>query len=258
MKRIIGFLLTAVMAFSLAACGSSAQDTQTNNTASQENTERTQNSGEVQSTENEGMQPDTDLETEAVTEVPADNGENDNPDMDTESADSNILVAYFSLAGDQYSVGVIEKGNTEIVAEMISEQIGADLFQMEPVIPYPTDSYDALLDFSRAEAKRPEIANTVENFEDYDVIFIGYPIWWGDMPNIVYTFLESYDFSGKTIVPFCTHGGSGLAGTESTIEDITGGTVAEGFAIAGTTAQNDRERAAEAVDEWLREAGYIE
>lgn len=240
MKRIIGFLLTVVMVFSLAACGSSEQDARTDDMPAQESSQ------EAQSGENLGQEPETSVDNENSEKT------------DTGSTGSKILVAYFSLAGDQYSVGVIEKGNTEIVAEMISEQTGANLFQIDPVIPYPTDSYDALLDFAQAEAERPEIGNIVGNFEDYDVIFIGYPIWWGDMPNIIYTFLESYSFEGKTVVPFCTHGGSGLAGTESTIEDITGGTVAEGFAIAGTTAQNDRERTSEAVNEWLQEAGYIE
>lgn len=78
------------------------------------------------------------------------------------------------------------------------------------------------------------------------------------MPMIVYNFLESYDLSGKTIVPFCTHGGSGLSGTENTIEDITGGTMMDGFAIAGTTAQNDRDTARGEVTEWLREGGFVE
>ena len=109
-----------------------------------------------------------------------------------------------------------------------------------------------------ADNARPEIEGTVENMDDYDTIFIGYPNWWGDMPMIVYNFLESYDLSGKTIVPFCTHGGSGLSGTESTIEDITGGTMADGFAIAGTTAQNDRDTAGSEVTEWLKEGGFVE
>ena len=170
-----------------------------------------------------------------------------------------MLVAYFSLAGEQYGVGVVEEGNTSIIAHMISEQTGADLFEIKPETPYPT-TYQGLLDVSQQEMRdnaRPEIADTVDNMDDYDTIFIGYPNWWGDMPMIVYSFLESYDLSGKTIVPFCTHGGSGLSDTESTIADITGGTMKDGLAIPGTTAQNDRDTAKSEVTQWLREDGFI-
>ena len=171
-----------------------------------------------------------------------------------------MLVAYFSLAGEQYGVGVIEEGNTSIIAHMIAEQTGADLFEIEAVTPYPT-SQSELLEVSQqemADNARPEIAGTVDNMDDYDTIFIGYPNWWGDMPMIVYNFLESYALSGKTIVPFCTHGGSGLSNTESTIADITGGTMKDGFAIPGTIAQNDRDTARSKVTEWLKEGGFVE
>ena len=171
-----------------------------------------------------------------------------------------MLVAYFSLVGEQYGVGVVEEGNTGIIARMIAEQTGADLFEIKPETPYPT-TYQGLLDVSQQEMRdnaRPEIADTVDNMDDYDTIFIGYPNWWGDMPMIVYNFLESYDLSGKTIVPFCTHGGSGLSDTESTIADITGGTMKDGFAIPGTTAQNDRDTVKSKVTDWLRRDGFIE
>ncbi len=96
------------------------------------------------------------------------------------------------------------------------------MFEIESVEPYP-DTYDGLLDILREEMSenaRPEIAGIIGNISDYDTVFIGYPIWWGDMPMIVYNFLESYDFSEKTVIPFCTHGGSRLSGTEDTIADI--------------------------------------
>ena len=167
-----------------------------------------------------------------------------------------MLVAYFSLAGEQYGVGVVEEGNTSIIAHMIAEQTGADLFEIEAVTPYPT-SHSELLDVSRQEMAnnaRPEIAGTVDNMDDYDTIFIGYPNWWGDMPMIVYNFLESYDLSGKTIVPFCTHAGSGLANTVSTIRLLCpSAVVASGFAIAGATAQNDRAETKAAVEKWVAE-----
>lgn len=180
------------------------------------------------------------------------------PSQTGTSTDSNILVAYFSLAGEQYNVGVIEEGNTSIIAHMIAEKTDADLFEIEAVTPYPI-TYNGLLDISRKEMSdnaRPAIAETVDNMSDYDVVFIGYPNWWGDMPMIVYNFLESYDFSGKTVIPFCTHSGSGLSRTESTIKDITGAYMQDGFDIAGATAQNDRDKAETAVTQWLEEIGY--
>ena len=177
-----------------------------------------------------------------------------------EEVGSNMLVVYFSLAGEQYGVGVIEEGNTSIIAHMIAEYTGADLFEIQPVQSYPT-SHRELLDVSRQEMSenaRPEIAETVQNWEQYDTVFIGYPNWWGDMPMIVYNFLESYDFSGKTIVPFCTHGGSGLSNTERTIASLTGTNLLPGFAIPGTTAQNEREEAKNRVNKWLVDNGFEE
>ena len=93
--------------------------------------------------------------------------------------------------------------------------------------------------------------------EQYDRVFIGYPIWWGDMPAIVKGFLESYDFTGKTVIPFCTHGGSGLANTESAIAGLTGAEMRKGLAVSGATAQNDRDAARTAVTGWLGEVGVL-
>ena len=222
MKRIFALILAVTMMLALAACGNSAPAE-----SASEGESKKANS--------------TNVHTEPI-------------------GDSHMLVAYFSLAGEQYGVGVIEEGNTSIIAHMIAEQTGADLFEIKAVTPYPT-SQSKLLEVSRQEKSdnaRPEIAGTVDNMDDYDTIFIGYPNWWGDMPMIVYNFLESYDLSGKTIVPFCTHGGSGLSNTESTIADITGGTMKDGFAIPGTTAQNDRNTARNKVTRWLKEGGFVE
>ena len=234
MKRLFALVLAAVMMLALAACGNSAPTEPSSEDGSQ-----TPNSTNVQT---DGSQTDDTAQTEQT------------------EGGSNMLVAYFSLAGEQYGVGVVEEGNTSIIAHMIAEQAGADLFEIEPETPYPT-TYQGLLDVSQQEMRdnaRPEIADTVDNMDDYDTIFIGYPNWWGDMPMIVYNFLESYGLSGKTIVPFCTHGGSGLSDTESTIADITGGTMKDGFAIPGTTAQNDRDTARSKVIEWLKGDGFIE
>ena len=188
-----------------------------------------------------------------------DSSKADDPAQTEQTEGSDMLVAYFSLAGEQYNVGVVEEGNTSIIAHMIAEQTGADLFEIKPETPYPT-TYQGLLDVTRQEMDnnaRPEIADTVDDMDAYDTIFIGYSIWWGDMPRILCNFLESYDLSGKTIVPFCTHGGSGLSRTESTIADITGGTMKDGLAIPGVTAQNDRDTARSKVAEWLKDGGFV-
>ena len=253
MKRLFSLILANVMMLALAACGTSAPA----ESASEGDSETT-NSTNVQAEHSTPM-------SDAESSTPVDDTEPDSSQVDdtaqgedTEGG-SNMLVAYFSLAGEQYGVGVIEEGNTSIIAHMIAEQTGADLFEIEAVTPYPT-SHSELLDVSRQEMAnnaRPEIAGTVDNMDDYDTIFIGYPNWWGDMPMIVYNFLESYDLSGKTIVPFCTHGGSGLSNTESTIADITGGTMKDGFAIPGTTAQNDRDTARNEVTQWLKDGGFV-
>lgn len=204
---------------------------------------------------NPNEQSSTVQNNEASSEKASDSTQETNEET---AQGSKILVAYFSLAGEQYNVGTIEKGNTAVIAEMIADETGADLFQIEPVTPYPT-TYDELLNIAQQEMSddsRPEISGTVDNMDDYDVIYIGYPIWYGNMPNIVYNFLESYDFTGKTVIPFCTHGGSGLAGTESEIAKICDGANMEsGFAIAGKTAQEDQDKARSNVEEWLKDGG---
>jgi flavodoxin len=129
--------------------------------------------------------------------------------------DEKRLIAYFSRKGNNYVGGEIVDlpiGNTEVIAKMIQEIVGGDLFRIDTVKPYPED-YDETTEVAKEELRsdaRPELANQVTNIDAYDVVFLGYPNWWGTMPMAVWTFLESYDFSGTTIIPFCTHEGSGL------------------------------------------------
>ena len=152
-----------------------------------------------------------------------------------------ILVAYFSRSGENYSVGVVSEGNTAKLAKEIAAQTGGDLFEIIPVVPYPA-SYDETLPIATAERTgnaRPEIKSTVPDFSQYDTIFLGYPIWWGNLPMILHTFMESYDFTGKTVIPFNTHEGSGQSGTQSAIADkLTGAKVLQGLAMRGSTAQS--------------------
>ena len=171
--------------------------------------------------------------------------------------DKKVLVAYFSRTGEQYSVGNITEGNTAIVAKIIAEKTNGDLFEIKVKNDvYPKD-YTALTEYAKSEMNqnaRPEIVGKVDNFEQYDTIFIGFPIWWGDKPMPVYTFLDSYDFKGKTIIPFCTHEGSGYCGEQGMAN--TGAKIIKGLAIYGHTAQNDRIEAEKQVTQWLKGIGF--
>lgn len=243
MKKLLVFVLSFVMIFTLMACRSTEKSetniSQTLPSVSEENSTAT-------------------VKTEVMDEIQS----NDTQQMeDFDMENTKILVAYFSRTGENYSVGYIEKGNTHIVADMIAEQIGSDMFEIRTVTPYP-DDYDECTESAKQEQDkntRPELAESVKGMENYDVIFLGYPNWWGDMPMAVYTFLESYDFSGKTIVPFCTHEGSGLSSTERNIALTCPDTeVLDGLAIRGSMAQNSQAEASEAVVSWLKEAGFID
>lgn len=136
---------------------------------------------------------------------------------------------------------------------LISEYTGADIYRIEPKTPYTTNHSD-LVDLAKEEQNknvRPEIKNKISNFETFDIIYVGYPIWWSDMPQILYTFFELYDFSGKTVIPFSTHGGSGLAGTVSTIKNKLSGAKVESNAF--TISRNDMVQAPTEVEAWLKE-----
>ncbi|PIM93187.1 flavodoxin [Fusobacterium animalis] len=151
-------------------------------------------------------------------------------------ADKKILIAYFSRAGENYNVGTVSKGSTEVIAEMIAKETGGDLFKIEPVNPYPLN-YNDTVRIARDEKRnnaRPKIKNKVKNLKDYDVVFVGYPIWHGDLPMAVYTFFDENNLSGKKIILFSTNEGSGLADTVNTIEKYTKGNVVKNvFSIRG-------------------------
>ena len=156
---------------------------------------------------------------------------------------SNILVLYFSMSG-----------NTETIAKMIHNEVGGDLVKLETVQTYPED-YNELVDYAQEEQRedaRPQLATVIDNIGQYDMIFLGYPNWWGDMPMPIYTFLDTYDLSGKTIAPFITHGGSGLSGTPNRIRnEEPNATVTEGLSIYGSRAASSEDE----VLEWLNSLG---
>lgn len=173
------------------------------------------------------------------------------------SASAKSLVVYFSHTGENYAVGNITEGNTAIVAKMIAAKTGSDTFEITPEKDYPA-SYKACTDVAKAEQKqnaRPAYKGDVDT-SGYDTIYIGYPIWWGDMPMVVYTFLEKHDLGGKTTLPFCTHEGSGVSGTDGKIKRLCkNASVKSALAVRGGTTQNERAKTEKAVDDWLKKSG---
>lgn len=174
-------------------------------------------------------------------------------------SDQRVLVVYFSRADENTGgVGYIEKGNTKILAEMIAERTHGDLFEIKTVKPYPKE-YRPATEAAKQEKEenaRPEIVGELPDLSKYDVVFLGYPIWWSDMPMPVYTFLDRENLAGKIILPFCTHEGSGLSDTQRSIADVTKADVREGFALQGHIAQKSPEEARTALYEWMSKQGY--
>ena len=183
----------------------------------------------------------------------------DKPASSGTNPEGKAIVVYFSHTGENYSVGVITEGNTAKVAKVIAAKTGADIFEIKEAKPYP-QSYDACIDVAKKELRekaRPEIAGELPDLTDYQVVYLGYPNWWGDCPMIVYSFLEKSNIEGKTILPFCTHEGSGLGSTAKKLQKAFPGAKVElnGLSLRGTTAQKDAAATEQAVDKWLKSLG---
>ncbi|MDE5855544.1 MAG: NAD(P)H-dependent oxidoreductase [Anaeroplasmataceae bacterium] len=166
------------------------------------------------------------------------------------------LIVYYSRKGENYWNGTIKnlaKGNTEIVAEIIAKHTGGDLFEIETVKDYSLD-YHKCIDEARKELhanERPELKSFIESIEEFDTIFVGYPNWWGTMPMAVFTFLEHYDFTEKTILPFCTNEGSGMGSSELDLNRLCkGATVKSGLSIHGAEAKDSEAK----VVAWLNKS----
>lgn len=245
MKKIaltfVTFVLCLVMALSFAACGGNPQNSQlpggndgSNNGGGNENP----------STEQSNQQQDTDrvhYEDATTLVVYFSLPETADPDnMTTEEANSTVVIDGKVL------------GNTQYMAYVIQTAAGANIFRIIPETPYPTD-HDTLVDLAREEQNenaRPAIRDEIpaEEFAQYDTVFIGYPNWWGDMPMILYTFFDSYDFSGKTIIPFNTHGGSGFSDTRDSIRELEPEAMVEdGLSIS----RNDIQDAEQEIIDWV-------
>lgn len=225
MKKMFTMLVLALCALTLTACGSSAP---------------AKNSGSATKAE----APKTETPKAAASSAPA---------------GKRALVVYFSRADENYVVGNVEKGNTRILAEMIAEATGADTFEIKPAKPYPKE-YTPATEVAKQEKNdnaRPEIVGTMPDVSGYDVVFVGYPIWWGDLPMPCYTFFDKVKLEGKTIAPFCTHEGSGLSGTDSNIANATKAKVTEALVMKGSVAQNSRDEAKKEVTDWLKKLGYV-
>lgn len=164
------------------------------------------------------------------------------------------LIVYFSRRGENYVSGQLKKlsvGNTEVAAEMIQQLTQAELFRLEPVQAY-SDGYNACIAEAQADQRRdarPELKRYPESLNNYETIYLGYPNYWGTMPMCVFTFLERFDFTGKTILPFCTHEGSGMGRSEADIKRLCPGTtVKKGLALHGGSVKS-----AEAdIEKWLK------
>jgi flavodoxin len=164
-------------------------------------------------------------------------------EISAQTGSNKILVAYFS-----------HSGNTRTVAEQIHRTVGGDLLEIKTVTPY-TGNYNTVLDTAQNEQRanaRPVLATQINNLASYDTIFIGYPIWWGTMPMAFFTLFEQYNFEGKTIIPFCTHGGSALGRSVTDIKRLAPqSTVRDGLAIRGQNAGS----AGNDISTWLRRLG---
>lgn len=225
MKKILAVFMSLILVFAFAACS------------------------------NQQSEPNTSSQTSENTPAPNNtNGKN--------------LVVYFSMpettdpnnmtTEEDNSVVVIDGevlGNTQYMAYVIQETVGADIFRIEPETPYPTD-HEKLVDLAKEEQNdnaRPKIKDTIASFDTYENIFVGYPNWWGDMPMILYSFFDEYDFSGKTIIPFNTHGGSGFSSTISTIKELEpNAEVLDGKSIS----RNDIQDAEQEIIDWVKSLGF--
>ena len=214
MKKIFTAALSLLMIFFLTACGDTASNADTQN-------------------KNAAATSDT---------------------ADKPALAKKTLIVYYSRAGDNYEVGNIAKGNTHIAADIIAENINADMFEIKPVEPYPAD-YRECTEVAKAEQAanaRPAYVGKVENFDKYDTIYLGYPIWWSDLPMIVYTFLETNNFSGKTVIPFCTSASEVFIGKEDIANYAKGSKVLDGLGIRGQDCQYEQDKVRNMIQTWLK------
>ena len=276
MKKKILFITVLAMMSGVTACGNDTDNSSVSESSvSAEVT--TEEVAELQTTETEEISV-TDTVTEETKADASENIEKDVTEIieavaeeteistEIEESSGNILVCYFSFpetdstdASSGASRVVIDsemKGAMQYMAEIIADTCGGDLFRIETVQQYPGE-HEPLVDLAadeKAESARPELSTHIENLDDYDTIFIGYPNWWADMPMPLYTFLEEYDFSGKTVIPFNSHGGSRFSNTIETIVSYepNATVVKDSF----TVSREDVADVADDLSEWVHGLGF--
>lgn len=224
MKKII-LLLMIFLCFSMVACGNTTTDNQNENSSDNGTT-----AAASENTENASIENNIDESSESIIEETG--------------IGADILVVYFSATG-----------NTKRIAEYVAEGLDAELYEITPEEPYTDEDLDYNNDESRSTQEmndpsaRPAIVGKVENMEQYDTIILAYPIWWGEAPRILDTFVENYDFTGKTIVPFCTSGGSEIGNSADTLASLANtGEWMDGKSFSGN------ESSAEVMD-WVNSIG---
>lgn len=216
MKKLCSLIMVLALLFTFAACSNSTNHDDSPPAQQQSDTQNTVHDEESDKANDDSAPTETGVKS---------------------------LVAYFSWSG-----------NTENVAKSVKSQTGSDIFEIIPATPY-SDDYDTVVDLAQEEQRnntRPEILGSIENIEQYDVIYVGFPNWWGDMPMILYTFFDTYDLSGKTVALFCTSGGSGLSNTVNEVKTLEpNAAVTDGLHIRDNAADNT----GSAVSEWLNKIG---
>ena len=245
MKKLCSVFMIFVLVMGLAACGSKNDGEGASQGTAPESSVQT--AGDESSADEDagGTEAPSDTQEPVQTEEPG-----EPLSEETQGAGAKALVVYFSATG-----------NTKAVAETLAELQGADIFEIVPEQPYTDEDLNYNDRTTRATAEqndpnvRPAISGNITDFEQYEVVYVGFPIWWGDMPRILYTFFDAYDFSGKTIAPFCTSGGSGLSGTPGTIAELeSGATVLDGLHVSDSAADS----AESSVSQWLADIGQAE
>ena len=252
MKKITAILLSMLMILGLAACGnsesgagqSSSGGNFVENQADNDTMPENSSAGNTQS-ENVTENHQEETESSGVQLESAENSEEQQAgEENTDAQETKVLVVYFSATN-----------TTKGVAEHIADGLNADIYEIVPEEPYTNADLNYNDNNSRTTIEmndpdvRPAISGSVENMDQYDIVFVGYPIWWGEAPRIISTFVESYDLSGKTIVPFCTSGGSGVGSSATNLEKLTDGAEwLAGKRLNGSDSQ-------ETVMEWVNSLG---
>ena len=233
MKRMLLSAAALLLSLTLTACSGGANTSSTVSSQPESSTPSSSSSAAEESSE-----------SSITSSAPSESQDSSQPESaaeeSTETGESGgTLIAYFSWSG-----------NTEQLAQMIQAETGGQLFEIAPATPY-TEDYDQLLDVAQQEQgdnARPELAGEVENWDSYSTVFVGYPDWWSDAPMLIYSFLESYDWEGKTLIPFCTSGGSGFGRSLDNLPaSAPSATILEGFHVNGSSVDG----ATEDVAAWL-------